>query len=478
MKSFQLVTLVALWSFSCGVGTGSIDDWGDEVVDSVEGPLLGNGRQDSSDTGCNIVLRSTARVQNGPGFQTKCVNGVCSVVWVGVLDISKQAAAEGAKPYVLFKNQDAQSWSQVLAKLSTGAPEGFVRYSFRLEKNTLSDGLSATALNRAKLELAPFLRTKAGGRVFDKQRGQGAFENYALTASNGFSVIDDARVCAPPAAPARIEFLGSFTHQQTRALVSGSSAVITYAIDRLSTCRGTHNGAPAWNIEAFVRFSPGGELVSGSVRGFNSPNGGAPTNASAVAVPFSFKIPPGATRAELWFRNSTGAGSNCEAWDSNNGSNYAFTVESQPFAAVQWVGRPGSSTSRACARSEGAPETMTLDSYAQQRACVWFEADVYVPGLTDGVGGLKPFAIRAEAELLLDGVALPPQPLQFLERNGNDYRYRFELPKSTLFYGPKWKVLQHTMRFSTDGRTWQRDVTRTVLRDPSFCNAAWGDCAL
>lgn len=111
MKSFQLVTLVALGSFSCGVGTGSIDDWGDEVVDGVEGPLLGNGRQDSSDTGC-IVLRSTARVQNGPGFQTKCVNGVCSVVWVGVLDISKQAAAEGAKPYGASRIKTRRGWSQ------------------------------------------------------------------------------------------------------------------------------------------------------------------------------------------------------------------------------------------------------------------------------------------------------------------------------------------------------------------------------
>jgi len=108
---------------------------------------------------------------------------------------------------------------------------------------------------------------------------------------------------------------------------------------------------------------------------------------------------------------------------------------------------------------------------------VWTEADVYAPGLTDGVGDLKPHAVYAEAELTLDGVALPAQSLSFLGRVGNDYRYRFELPKAVLYYGPKWSTLRYGLRFSTDGKTWVKDVTRDVVRDPSFCNAAWGSCA-
>jgi catechol 2,3-dioxygenase-like lactoylglutathione lyase family enzyme len=222
---------------------------------------------------------------------------------------------------------------------------------------------------------------------------------------------------------------------------------------------------------------PGGELVSGSVRGFDSPSG-VPSNSSAKSVPFTFDLPKGATSAEVWFNNFTGAGSSCTEWDSNNGSNWRFTVEPKPFAAVQWVGNPGSSTTRACARAEGAPSSINLDSYLQQRACVWVESDVYVPGLTDGVGGLKPHAIFAEVETTLDGVRFVTEPLRFTERVGNDYRFHYEIPKSALFYVPaKWTRFEYTFRFSTDGRTWTRDVTRAVTRDVTFCNAAWATCA-
>ena len=85
---------------------------------------------------------------------------------------------------------------------------------------------------------------------------------------------------------------------------------------------------------------------------------------------------------------------------------------------------------------------------------------------------------RLALELRAQGVAQPAQPLSFLGRFGNDYRYRFELPKSGLYYGPKWKKFEYTLRFSTDGRSWTRDVTRSVVRDVTFCNAAWGSCAL
>jgi hypothetical protein len=119
-----------------------------------------------------------------------------------------------------------------------------------------------------------------------------------------------------------------------------------------------------------------------------------------------------------------------------------------------------------------------FNSYLQQRACVWIEADVYVPGLTDGVGGLASYAVFAEAQATLDGVAMPAERVSFLGRFGNDFRYRFELPKSTLFYGAKWSRYEYAMRFSTDGRTWTNDVKRTVVRDASFCNPAWSSCAL
>ena len=118
---------------------------------------------------------------------------------------------------------------------------------------------------------------------------------------------------------------------------------------------------------------------------------------------------------------------------------------------------------------------MVLDSYLQTRACAFVEVDVYVPGLTDG-SSLQPGALFAEAESKLDGVVLPATELRFVGRFGNDYRFHYELPKSELYYGPKWQRFEYGFRFSTDGRVWQREQTRAVTRDVSFCNPVWGGC--
>lgn len=477
MRRILSSALVVL--MGCGTGTALIEDDGIDELEVAEGPLLGADGKDAADRSCNVVLRSLTRTPNGTGgYATRCTATTgCAVVWTGFVDVSAQAVAEGAKAYVMYKNQDASAWTQVTGVKVSGAPAGFQRYKVTLSRNTMSDGMSATAMSRARIDVAPFIRLPTGARLFDKQRGQTDFQNYTLTAAGGWQVAEDSSVCGPPAPPAKLEFSAGFMQAQQGALVAGGKGVITYALDRLPTCRGTHNGYPAWDISAHVRFAPGGEVVSGSVRGFNTPNG-VPSNSTAAPLPFEFQVPRGATSAEVWFRNFTGAGSTCEAYDSNLGANYRFTVEPKAFAPVQWVGRPGSSTTRACSRAEGAPASITLDSYLQQRACVWIEADVYVPGLTDGVGGLKPYAVFAEAEATLDGVPQAPQPLSFIGRFGNDYRFRFEVPKSALYYAPsKWRTYEYTLRFSTDGKSWVRDVKRVVERDASFCNAAWGDCA-
>lgn len=470
------MSVVVMAALACGNGTAVIEDDGFDELEVAEGPLLGADGKDASDRACNVVLRSLARIPKGPAFTTKCsATTGCAVVWSGFLDVSATALSEGAKPYVMYKNQDATSWTQVTPTRVTGAPAGYQRYKVTLQKNTMSDGMSATGMMRARIDVAPFIRMPNGARLFDKQRGQTDFQNYTLSQAFGWVVAEDASVCGAPAAPAKLDFFNGYTESQQGALIAGGKGVITYALDRLPTCRGTHNGYPAWDITAFVRFSPGGEVVSGSVRGYSGTTG-TPSNASAISAPWTFDVPRGATSAQVWFKNFTGAGSMCESWDSKNGANYQFAVAPRPYAAVQWVGRPGSSTSRACARNEGAPDSFELDSYLQQRACVWIEADVYVPGLTDGVGGLASYAVFAEAQATLDGVAMPVERVSFLGRFGNDFRYRFEIPKSALYYGPKWTRYEYAMRFSTDGRTWTNDVKRSVYRHESFCNTAWASC--
>jgi hypothetical protein len=471
-----LLLMGALMSWSCGLQDASTVELGDDEA-TADGPLLGANGQDAADRACNVVLRTATRTELNGSFVTRCTTAGCFVVWTGTLDVSAQAVAEGAKAYVLFKNQDTAVWTRASTSKVSGAPAGFQRYAYRLEKNTISPSISFTSLSNAKVMVAPYLLTRSGARLFDHNRVPGDFDSYELKQSNGFAVADDLQVCQPlPTARPTLDFQLGWRTVQRGALVAGRPAVITYAIDRLPDCRGTHNGYPAWDVVASVRFSPGGQVVEGTVRGFDSLNG-TPTNAGAKGVPFGFDVPAGATSAQVWFHNFTGAGSNCSAWDSNQGANYQFAVEPHGFAAVQWVGNPGSSFSRACSRQEGAPATVVLDSYLQQRACSFVEADVYVPGLTDGAS-LKSEAVWADVELKLDGQPMTANALPaFVGRAGNDYRFHYELPRSDLFYGPKWQTLSYTLRFSTDGDTWVRDTTRTLTRDVSFCNPAWASCS-
>jgi hypothetical protein len=75
---------------------------------------------------------------------------------------------------------------------------------------------------------------------------------------------------------------------------------------------------------AHVKFSPGGEHLQGSVRTLAAPNG-VPQN-SATSKALTVKIPAGATSAAIWFHNFTGAGSTCQAWDSNYNANYTYKI--------------------------------------------------------------------------------------------------------------------------------------------------------
>ena len=462
---------VLLMVGASGCGDLAVTSSGSDEASQAQSKL------DVADRGCTVALRSLTRVVKNGGYETSCASGKCWVVWAGTVDIAAQSVAQGdGKAFALYRNRDDATWSQVEASLTNDGPVGFVRYSFRLERNTMADGLSSTGIARTRIEVAPFWRNHGGDRFFDKQRGQGDFENYLLSIDNQFAVAEDAKVCPPQkAVSATLDFSLGWRNEQRGALIAGSTATTRYAIERLPECRGTHNGYPAWDIRASVRFSPGGQVVDGTVRGFDGPT---PTNSTVHSVPLTVNIPRGATGAEVWFSNFTGAGSSCQTWDSNGGSNYRFEVESSPFEPVGWLGDVGSSFARDCERRDGVAEPAVLDSYVQQRACAFIEIDTYVPGLTDRFPFEKPNAVFARAVLSLDGKALAPVWLSYSGRAGNNYRYRFTVPKSELYYGPKWATLTYTLQASTDGLSWSSDTARTIRRDVSFCNPAWASCNL
>jgi hypothetical protein len=116
------------------------------------------------------------------------------------------------------------------------------------------------------------------------------------------------------------------TWEETRwgTLRQGGYLTVQYDIDRLPGCRGTHDGHPAWDVVAFARFLPGGQILSGSVRGLVT-DMGTPTS-EGVDLPWTTRIPADAEAVELWFQNHTGAGSSCQSWDSDFGRNYRAEV--------------------------------------------------------------------------------------------------------------------------------------------------------
>jgi hypothetical protein len=463
-----LAVSMAMLTFSgCGYDAAEarLTAGSDDAEASSEGPLS----TDTSDYGCQLVLRSLAHT----GTQT--ISGKAWWVFEGALDVAVAAEAAGATPFVLVKNQDTTTWTKVALTRTTGAPTGYSRYAVKLVKSTVRDGLTATGLSAAKVSVSPYLLLANGSRLFDHNRVPGALDVYTLTQAAGWALAEDASVCAPPPVTldAVLDFQNGFRTVQHGPLVAGRHVTLTYAIDRLTTCRGTHNGFPAWDLQAFVRANPSGTVLNGTVRGFNAPNG-VPSNAGAIGVPFGFTVPVGTTSLDVWFENSTGAGSSCDAYDSNFGANYHFAVATSAPATLGWVGNVGSSFSRACSRVDGAPDTEVVDSYLFTRACSFVTLDAWAQGLTDVDGLGSP--LFAQAEQKLDGVALEPLWLDYVGRVGNDARYQLTLPLAALYYGPKWSKYEYTLRFSVDGRTWTRDVTRTLTRDVSVCNPAWSSC--
>jgi len=95
-------------------------------------------------------------------------------------------------------------------------------------------------------------------------------------------------------------------------LVAGQQVRLTYAADRLPTCRGTHNGFPAWLITAHYRALP-----DETVHDVQLGNGQA-------WLTRTLDLPAGTRELELWFSSSNI--NRCQEWDSLFGANYRYPV--------------------------------------------------------------------------------------------------------------------------------------------------------
>ncbi len=423
----------------------------------------GAGKADGSDIAdrsCRVVLREVARPPASGLYETNCEteSGACFFVFAGTVDVS-EAFAAGASVGVLFSSTWQPGWFEVAAvpvdptTLETPVEDGFVRFEFRLDDKTMAAGASAGAIQRTKISLIPFVRT-GGARHFDHNRLPGDFETYVVEATNGFSVADEGAICrAEPAARSALEFTPGFEELLRGPLVAGGEVTVHYDLSRLPECRDTHNGFPAWDTVAHVRFEPSGATVQRSVRVFEAPFG-SPTNVAHTS-PYTLRIPGGTDRLAIWFENSSLGGATCQTWDSEFGTNYAFDVLPAAPAPVGWAEITGGSWSRECNHAADAiADPAEFSQYTSERACTFIDTDVYVPGLTDA-DALHPEWIVAEVEWALDDGETRVDPLSFEERVDNNYRFRWTLPRSEMAQAT-WSTLSYVIRLSTDGREFLR----------------------
>jgi len=323
-------------------GIGSACDSG---KDSTSGfipavaPLIGTN-EDGADRDCRIVLLDLARPSNNMGGWETFGS---TWLWRGHIDVATAEIEAGGRPAVLFHYGSDPTWWEAVLTPVEGARGGFTRYAFELYDHVPSPGMSGTSLTRAVVEVIPVL-TRGDHRLFDHNRNPGEWDNYMLNLQNGFSVPWNDSVCSlVPQAPvidlaasaprATVRFPVSGAPELTGRLVAGGIVTVEYEPGRMTTCRDTHNGYPAWDLRAFVKFNPSGVGLDQSVRSFVT-NNGTPTT-TAFALPAEFSIPADTTDMELWFWNSgLGGGYACQDYDSNAGQNYPYEV----FPVPGWIG--------------------------------------------------------------------------------------------------------------------------------------------
>jgi hypothetical protein len=186
--------------------------------------------------------------------------------------------------------------------------------------------------------------------------------------SPDFAIWRNDSVCAPPAGPQRAQLIfdADWTERREGVLAPGGEVTVVYAQSRLAQCKKTQGNFQLWDITAHVRFEPGNQLRSASVRDGQT----------------TMSVPTDARRAIVWFESTNTSG--CHDWDSNFGSNYSFDASTPP----QWVGNMTTlltrdTTGDICGGGV-AQHGFNFDTWVRERAAytnLCFQ--VYQPGMTD-----------------------------------------------------------------------------------------------
>ncbi len=281
---------------------------------------------DSADTFCDVVLRTAyVNLEGRAGPQSNCSTGICWAIVNGTFDISAGAQAAAVEPGVLYQSAHDNQWRQAAATAIWGAGLGYRRYSFAIDHDTFTSPTSGSAPPEGSVvRLIPFVRTPAGGRVFDHNRVADLSAAYLLTPENNWQIQQDAScAAAPPHGIRTLVFATGWQNSGYGALVQSGKLDINYDIERIpSGLYCTHDGVPTYAVTAYVQFEPSGALLSERIDG--------PLNLATgqiASVPLEFDVPTHATSAALWFLDSSEC--NGDQWDSNYGTNYTYPVAAE-----------------------------------------------------------------------------------------------------------------------------------------------------
>ncbi|MCB9596463.1 MAG: hypothetical protein H6719_27315 [Sandaracinaceae bacterium] len=402
-------------------------------LDHAPAPLLGAADgTDSADRSCQVILRTLRRAAEADGRPaTLCADGMCWLSFDATVDVSDAAIADGGVPEVLFRDPDgADGWlASTDARPVAGAESGFSRFVVRFGRGAIRDGMTATALSRARLEVIAYLRAPSGSRVFDHNERPGDFDDLVVHGPSQFAFDSDPAIClaaAAPSADATITFDAAFGHSVEGALVRGGTLAIDYDPARLPQCIGdSYMARRAWDTLAWVRVLPSGEVLPyQSVIACDDERCDAPRGR-----PARFDLPADAEAVELWFSTS---GRSCGVhYDSDFGRNYRFDIQ----RPVGWVGGLVAKISRAGgAPCEGA-EAFDVDgsvgfgTWARTRSItshVCFR--VWSEGVTDHDDPALASAVQASLACTWDGeTEARHHGVTFDARVGNDARYRADL---------------------------------------------------
>jgi hypothetical protein len=113
-----------------------------------------------------------------------------------------------------------------------------------------------------------------------------------------------------------IHFASDFSTHTEGGIHAGVGITIDYDFRRLSQCREVSNGIPAWGITMFSQIDGGAVTATELDRIVDDDKFGQPV----MITP-----PLGSETMSVWFENTDVYG--CNAWDSDYGANYTFSLD-------------------------------------------------------------------------------------------------------------------------------------------------------